>query len=143
MLASQNGKASGEGSWGSKVGTKQVEQGDRGARQGGEDRVDIAGQQSDGQRAHGGGHHQFGFAEPADLQGIPLIVGRAGPGVPAVDVGAEEEQLQHQESVELDLEEDDGKQADVDQAKQVVDGFLLTGEPDTGQTKQGADGFNP
>ncbi len=37
------------------IGAKQVEQGDRGTCQGGEHRVDIEGQQGDGQHAHGGG----------------------------------------------------------------------------------------
>src|SRR5690606_3455505 len=83
------------------------------------------------------------LAQPADLQCVPLIVGGPSPGVPAVEVGTEEKELQHQQAVELDLEEDDGKQTDVDKAEQGVDGLLLTGKPDAGQAKQGADGFNP
>ncbi len=51
--------------------------------------------------------------------------------------------LQQQAGVQLDLEEDSGKQRDVNQTKQVVDDLLFAGKPDAQQAKHCAYGFNP
>lgn len=55
----------------------------------------------------------------------------AATGVPAIDIGREEEQLQKQAGVELDLEEDDRKQRDVYQPERIVTDLLKAGQPDT------------
>jgi hypothetical protein len=55
------------------------------------------------------------------------------PGIPAVNIGGKEEQLQKQAGVQLDLEEDNGKQRDVDQPECIVADLLQARQPDTQQ----------
>ena len=71
--------------------------------------------------------------QPADLQLRLLLTVLPRPGVPAIDIGREEEQLQKQAGVELDLEEDDRKQRDVYQPERIVTDLLKAGQPDTGK----------
>ena len=46
-----------------------------------------------------------------------MLVSLPGPGIPAVDVGGKEENLQQQACIELDLKEDNLKQRFVYQAE--------------------------
>ena len=73
----------------------------------------------------------FWQRQPADLQLRLLLTVLPRPGVPAIDIGREEEQLQKQAGVELDLEEDDRKQRDVYQPERIVTDLLKAGQPDT------------
>ncbi|BAN95606.1 hypothetical protein E05_08400 [Plautia stali symbiont] len=72
-----------------------------------------------------------------------MAAGLPAPRVPAVHVGDKEEQLQQQAGIQLNLKENHRKQRDVNQTKQVVDNFFLTGEPDTQQAGQRTDRLNP
>ncbi|CSA55761.1 Uncharacterised protein [Vibrio cholerae] len=81
-------------------------------------------------------------AHPTHDERIPLGIGTS-PRIPAINVGAEEKQLEQQDAIQLDLIENHRKQRDINQAKQVVNGFFLARKPDTQQTKQRSYRFNP
>jgi hypothetical protein len=77
------------------------------------------------------------------LQLCLLLAVLPRPGIPAVDIGHEEKELQQQARVQLNLKEDDGKKRNVYQPKRVVNDLLQTGQPDAEQTRNRAYRFNP
>ncbi len=72
-----------------------------------------------------------------------MLVGLPGPGIPAVDVGGKEENLQQQAGVELDLKEDNRKQRDVYQTKEVIADFLKARKANTQQPCYRPHGLDP
>ena len=72
-----------------------------------------------------------------------MLVSLPGPGIPAVDVGGKEENLQQQACIELDLKEDNRKQRDVYQAEEVIAYFLKTRQTNTQQPGDRPHSFDP
>ncbi len=72
-----------------------------------------------------------------------MLVGLPGPGIPAVDICGKEENLQQQAGIELDLKEDNCKQRDVYQTKEVIADFLKARQANTQQPGDRSHGFDP
>ena len=72
-----------------------------------------------------------------------MAAGLPGPGVPAINVGGKEKDLQQQAGIELNLKENNGKQGDVDQPKRIVADLFQTRQPDTQQPGKRADRLDP
>ena len=72
-----------------------------------------------------------------------MLVSLPGPGIPAVDVGGKEENLQQQACIELDLKEDNRKQRDVYQAEEVIADFLKARQANTQQPGDRPHSFDP